>query len=60
MDVSAEPLMASQGSKVKGAMSAGLDSEATQVSEDLQVFVSPLGALIQTPPVGHLSQHRGG
>lgn len=45
VDVPAEPFMVSQGSRVRGDTWAGLDSGAMQVSEDLQVFVSPLGVL---------------
>merc|ERR1719309_346830 len=45
VDVRGEPSMGSQESRARGAMLVGQDSGAMQVSEDLQVFVSPLGVL---------------
>ncbi|CAG6017433.1 unnamed protein product [Menidia menidia] len=45
VDVLAEFLTASLGSRVRGDMLADLDSGATQASEDPRVSVSPLGVL---------------
>lgn len=52
--------MGSQGSQARGAIQVGQDAGATQVSEDLQGFASPLGALRIVAPAGALSQHSGG
>lgn len=48
--------MGSQGSQVRGAIQVGQGAGATRVSEDLQGFASPLGAL----RIVALSQHSGG